>query len=139
MLGLVGLGRVGSAVAARARAMEMRLLAYDPFISPERAAQLQVALVPLEELLAQADYVSLHAPANERTTGMIGARELALMKPGAYLVNCARGDLVVEEALIEALTTGRLAGAALDVFQGEPQVNPSLRACPHCPKLPAMR
>ena len=131
VLGLVGLGRVGSAVAARARAMEMRLLAYDPFVSPERAAQLQVALVPLEELLTRADYVSLHAPSNERTRGMIGARELALMKPGAYLINCARGDLVVEEALIEALTTGRLAGAALDVFPHEPQVNPALRACPN--------
>jgi len=131
-LGLVGLGRVGAAVAARARAFDMQVIAYDPFVSPERAQQLDVQLVGLEQLLSQADYVSLHAPLTERTQGMIGARELALMKPSAYLVNCARGDLLNEDALAQALQAGTVAGAALDVFTQEPDVNPILRACPHC-------
>lgn len=129
-LGLVGLGRVGAAVASRARSFEMRVLAYDPFVSLERAAQLDVRMLPLNELLAQADYISLHAPATERTRGMIGARELALLKPGARLINCARGDLIVEADLVDALQRGRLAGAALDVYPDEPRVNPALRECP---------
>ncbi|NLG29482.1 MAG: phosphoglycerate dehydrogenase [Chloroflexi bacterium] len=128
-LGLVGLGRVGAAVASRAHAFEMRLLAYDPFVSVERAAQLDVRMATLDEVLAQADYVSLHVPATERTRGMIGARELALMKPGARLINCARGDLVVEADLVEALTRGQLAGAALDVYPDEPRVSQALRDC----------
>lgn len=126
-LGLVGLGRVGTAVAARARAFEMRLLAYDPLVSAERAAQLDVRLAELDELLATADYVSLHAPATERTRGMIGTRELALMKPGACLINCARGELVDEDALAAALAARRIAGAALDVYPHEPSVSPALR------------
>ncbi|MBC7237037.1 MAG: phosphoglycerate dehydrogenase [Chloroflexi bacterium] len=125
-LGLVGLGRVGTAVAVRAQAFEMRVVAHDPFISPERAEQLNVQLMGLDELLCVSDYVSLHAPATERTRGMIGARELALMKPNAYLINCARGELIREEALIEALRHGRIAGAALDVYPDEPRVSPAL-------------
>ncbi|NLG51707.1 MAG: phosphoglycerate dehydrogenase, partial [Chloroflexi bacterium] len=131
-LGLVGLGRVGAAVAARARAFEMRVIAYDPFVSRERAQQLDVQLVGLEQLLAQVDYVSLHAPLTERTRGMIGARELTLIKPGAYLVNCARGELLDEEALAQALQVGTIAGAALDVFAHEPDIYPVLRSCPNC-------
>jgi D-3-phosphoglycerate dehydrogenase len=130
VLGLVGLGRVGTAVASRAKAFEMRVLAYDPFVSLERATQMDVQMVPLDELLAQADYISLHAPATERTRGMIGARELALMKPTARLINCARGDLIVEADLVAALRAGRLAEAALDVYPDEPKVNPGLRECP---------
>ncbi len=126
-LGLVGLGRVGTAVAARARAFEMRLLAYDPLVSAERAAQLDVRLAELDELLATADYVSLHAPATERTRGMIGTRELALMKPGACLINCARGELVDEDALAAALAARHIAGAALDVYPHEPSVSQALR------------
>jgi D-3-phosphoglycerate dehydrogenase len=129
-LGLVGLGRVGQAVAARARAMEMRVVAYDPFMSPERAGQMNVELASMEALLAQADYVSLHAPATASTRGMIGRRELALMKKGARLVNCARGELVVEEDLLGALAAGHLAGAALDVFENEPQIDAKLTCCP---------
>jgi D-3-phosphoglycerate dehydrogenase / 2-oxoglutarate reductase len=131
VLGLVGLGRVGSAVAERARAFAMRVVAYDPFISPERAAQLEVQMLSLDELLARADYVSLHAPATERTRGMIAARELTLMRPSARLINCARGDLIAEAALAEALTSGRIAGAALDVYPDEPHINPALRRCPN--------
>jgi len=131
VLGLVGLGRVGSAVAERARAFEMRVVAHDPFVSPERAAQLDVGLLPLDDLLTCADYVSLHAPSTERTRAMIGASELARMKPSARLINCARGDLVDEAALVEALTSRRIAGAALDVYPDEPHVNPALCQCPN--------
>lgn len=130
-LGLVGLGRVGAAVAARARAFEMRIIAHDPFVAPERAQRLGVEMVGLEELLQQADYVSLHVPSTERTRGMIAARELGLMKRSAYLINCARGDLVALDDLAQALCQGRIAGAALDVFPDEPQVSPTLLACPN--------
>ncbi len=130
-LGLVGLGRVGAAVAARARGFEMTLLAHDPLVSPERAQRLNVELVSLEELLRRADYVSLHVPATERTRGFIGPSALGQMKPTAYLINCARGDIVDEQALCDALRAGRIAGAALDVFPDEPHVNPSLVACPN--------
>lgn len=128
-LGLVGLGRVGAAVASRARGMEMEVIGFDPFVAPERAAQLEVKLVGLDELLSRADYVSLHAPLTERTRGMIGARELGLMKPSACLINCARGELIVEQDLIQALKTGQIAGAALDVFVNEPNVTPILCEC----------
>ena len=129
VLGLVGFGRVGKAVAARARAFEMRVIAYDPFVSIERASRLSVEMVGLEVLLAQADYVSLHAPSTERTRRMISTRAFGLMKPSAYLINCARGDLVSEQALVEALTNRRIAGAAIDVFVHEPCVNPLLCGC----------
>lgn len=126
-MGLLGLGRIGSAVARRARAMEMTVLAYDPFVTEERAASLGVQLVPLETLLAQADFVSLHVPLTSQTRGMIGRQELVRMKPSARLVNTARGGLVDEAALLEALNAGRLAGAALDVFEQEPpEDNPLL-------------
>lgn len=128
-LGLVGLGRVGSAVATRAAALEMRLLAYDPFVSPERAGRLNVTLVGMDELLRESDYVSLHAPSNEGTVGMIGARELALIKPTACLINCARGELVSEAALLRALREGTIAAAALDVYVDEPHVSEELRRC----------
>ena len=128
-LGLIGLGRVGAAVAQRAQAFEMHVIAHDPFVSPDRAARLNVELVGLEELLRRADYVSLHAPATERTRGMIGEQQLALLKPTAYLINCARGDLIVEEALIRALREGRIAGAALDVFADEPHITYDLCQC----------
>ncbi|MCD6519627.1 MAG: phosphoglycerate dehydrogenase, partial [Anaerolineae bacterium] len=130
-LGIIGLGRVGTAVAQRAHAFEMRLIAYDPFISPEKAQRLGVQLVDLETLLRQADYVSLHAPATERTRKMISKRELGLMKPTAYLINCARGELLDEKALLEALQSAQIAGAALDVLADEPHIQPALRECPN--------
>jgi D-3-phosphoglycerate dehydrogenase len=131
VLGIVGLGRVGISVATRAQGFEMRVIAYDPFVSPERAAQLNIEMVGMDDLLRRADYVSLHTPSTERTRGIIGARELAMMKPTAQLINCARGDLIVEEALIEALERERIAGAALDVFADEPEVNPALCGLPN--------
>lgn len=129
-LGIVGLGRIGTALARRAAAFEMRLLAYDPFVSAEQAARLGVEMVTLEALLRRADFVSLHVPANERTRGLIGAEQLALMKPTARLINCARGGIVDEEALARALAEGKLAGAALDVFAHEPPGASELVASP---------
>ncbi len=120
VLGLVGLGRVGVAVARRALGFEMKVLAHDAFVTPERAAQMGVTWVPLDELLAASDFVSLHLPDTEQTRGLIGDQALARMKPGAYLINCARGSLVDESALIRALDSGQLAGAGLDVFSREP-------------------
>ncbi|MCS7206501.1 MAG: phosphoglycerate dehydrogenase [Dehalococcoidia bacterium] len=119
-LGIIGLGRVGSQVAQRARGLQMRLLAYDPFVSADFAQRLGVTLVPLERLLQEADFVTIHAPLTPATRHLIGTGQLALMKPGAYLINVARGDLVDEEALLRSLNEGRLAGAALDVFSQEP-------------------
>jgi D-3-phosphoglycerate dehydrogenase len=119
-LGIVGLGRIGGAVATRAAAFGMKLLAYDPFISQARAASLGAQLVPLEELLAQADILTLHVPLSNQTVGMIGAPQLALMKPAALLINCARGGVVDETALLEALDAGTIAGAAIDVVAKEP-------------------
>jgi len=128
-LGLVGLGRVGTAVASRARGLEMRVIAYDPFVSPERAARMDVELVGLDTLFARADYVSLHAPSTESTRGMVDRERLAMMKPTAYLINCARGDLIVEEDLVAALCAGRIAGAALDVYVDEPNIGVALCDC----------
>lgn len=119
-LGIVGLGRVGRAVAERARGLGMRVVAYDPYISPEAALRLGVEMVGLEELLERSDYVSLHVPLTEETRGMLGAERLRRMRRGARLINCARGGLVDEEALRAALEDGHLAGAALDVFAQEP-------------------
>jgi D-3-phosphoglycerate dehydrogenase len=121
-LGVVGLGRIGSEVAHRARAFEMRVIAFDPFVSTERATSMGVELCSLEELLAQADFVTLHTALHEGTRGMLGAEQLALMKPSAYVVNTARGALIDEQALHDAVSAGRLAGAAIDVFSEEPAI-----------------
>lgn len=120
-LGIVGLGRVGSMVAQRALAFGMRLIAFDPYVSKERARELGIELMPdIGALLVQADFVTIHLPRTSETEALIGERELALMKEGARLVNTARGGIVDEAALAAALESGRLAGAALDVFETEP-------------------
>lgn len=119
-LGLIGLGRVGRRVAESARALDMRVLAYDPYVEPDVARAREVTLVTLDELLARADVVSVHANLHPGTVNLLGARELAQMKPGAWLVNTAHADMVNEAALAEALNRGHLAGAALDVFPTEP-------------------
>jgi len=120
-LGLIGLGRVGALVAARARAFEMRVIAFDPYVPETRAETLRVELVEeLDELLERAEVVSLHAQLTDETRHLLGATQLARMKVGARLINVARGDLIDEAALLEALTSGHLAGAALDVFSVEP-------------------
>jgi len=131
-LGLVGLGRVGRLVAARAQAFGMAVLAYDPYTSDEAAVRRQgITLATLDELLAQADFVSLHAELTVETKHLLGEAELAQMKPGARLINCARGALVDEAALAAALRAGRLAGAALDVFAHEPPVDNALSTLPN--------
>ncbi len=119
-LGIIGLGNVGSEVARRARGLEMKLIAYDPFISVDHASKLKVNLVSLKQLLKESDFITLHIPRTESTRGLIGAKELALVKPTAYIINCARGGLIDEEALAKAVKEGKLAGAAIDVFATEP-------------------
>ena len=123
VLGIIGLGRIGKEVAQRAQAFGMRVIASDPFVSATQGQQVGVTLHSKEEVLQRADFVTLHATLSQDTGGtrrLLGARELSLLKPGAYLVNCARGSLIDEQALLAALTEGRLAGVALDVFSQEP-------------------
>ncbi len=119
-LGVVGCGNIGSIVASRAQGLRMRVVAYDPFLSEDRALELGVERVDLNTLLARADIVSLHVPMTDQTRNIINADAIARMRPGSRLVNCARGGLVDEAALKEALDSGHLAGAALDVFEEEP-------------------
>ncbi len=119
-LGVVGIGNIGSIVVQRCLAMKMRVIAYDPFISAEAAAKLGVAQVTLDELWRDADVISLHVPLTEQTRNLVNAAALDRMRRGALLVNCARGGLVDERALADALGSGRLGGAALDVFEREP-------------------
>ena len=119
-LGIVGLGRVGLEVARRARSFGMELVGYDPFIAPVIARENQVALLSLDEVFKRSDYLTLHVGLTSQTEDMINATSIKSMKPGIRIVNCARGELVVEEALAEALRTGHVAGAALDVFRKEP-------------------
>jgi D-3-phosphoglycerate dehydrogenase len=119
-LGIVGLGRIGRVVASRARALGMSIVAYDPFIAPEQARDLEIELTPLEEVYARADFLTVHTPLTPETRGMIDREVLSKMKRGARLINCARGGLVDEAALYEAIKSGAIAGAALDVFSQEP-------------------
>lgn len=119
-LGIVGLGRIGATVAARARGFSMTVLAHDAVVSEARAESLGVRLVSLDELLKRSDFVTLHTPLTAQTQGLIGERELGLMKAGARIVNCARGGLIDETALLAALVSGHIAGAALDVVADEP-------------------
>ena len=136
-LGIAGLGRVGTEVARRAQSFSMRLVGYDPFISPDHANRLSVELLTLDEMLAQSDFVTLHTPLTDGTQQMISARQLALIKPGARLINLARGELIDEAALLEALDGDRLPGVALDVFSQEPPgdnpllSHPKVVATPH--------
>lgn len=119
-LGIVGLGRIGQHVGSIARAFGMQVIAHDPYLPEERARELGIPLASLEELLASADVVSLHLPLTDSTRNLISRERIGQMKPGAVLINTARGGLVDETALVEALEDGRLAGAALDVFDPEP-------------------
>ena len=130
-LGVVGLGNVGSEVAKRAHGLEMDVIAFDPVVSVERAELFNVALVSLHELLEQADFVTIHVPLVDSNRNLIGAPELARMKPSARLINTARGGIVDEAALHTALSSGRLAGAAADVFETEPPGESPLLALPN--------
>jgi D-3-phosphoglycerate dehydrogenase len=136
-LGLIGFGRVGTEVARRARGLEMEVLAHDPYVTPAAARELEVELVSLDELLERSDVVSLHTSLSASTEKMIDSAALGKMKRGARLINCARGELVDEAALAQALRSGQLAGAAVDTFAVEPPKNspligiPNLIATPH--------
>jgi len=119
-LGIIGLGNVGSEVAKRARGLQMKLIAHDPFVSIEHAHNLQVELVSFEQLLRDSDVITLHLPLTTSTKGLIGTKELSLVKPTVFIINCARGGLIDEEALVKAVKEKRVAGAAIDVFSKEP-------------------
>jgi D-3-phosphoglycerate dehydrogenase len=123
VLGILGLGRIGKEVARRAQAFGMQVIASDPFVSAVQGQKVGVRLYSKEEVLQRADFVTLHAALTEDLGGtlkLLGSRELSLLKPGAFLVNCARGSLIDEQALLSVLAEGRLAGVALDVFSQEP-------------------
>jgi D-3-phosphoglycerate dehydrogenase / 2-oxoglutarate reductase len=124
-LGVIGCGNIGSIVADRAQGLSMRVIAYDPFLSPERARDLGVEKVELPELFKRADFITLHTPLTDKTKDIIDAKAIATMKKGVRIINCARGGLVDEEALRKALDSGQVAGAAFDVFVEEPaKANP---------------
>jgi len=120
VLGVMGFGRIGREVAKRAQAMQMKCIAYDPFITKERAASLGVEMVPLDELFRRADVITVHTPLIKETRHVINTESIATMKDGVRLINCARGGIIDEEALAEAVASGKVAGAALDVFESEP-------------------
>jgi D-3-phosphoglycerate dehydrogenase len=130
-LGVIGCGNIGSIVADRALGMKMKVVAYDPFLSAERALDLGVEKVELDELLRRADFITLHTPLTDKTRNIINADSLKLTKKGLRLINCARGGLVDETALYEALSSGRIAGAALDVFVTEPATESPLFGLPN--------
>ncbi|MEM3703977.1 MAG: C-terminal binding protein, partial [Candidatus Bathyarchaeia archaeon] len=119
-LGLIGIGKIGAAVAARAKGFGMKIIAHDPYIQKEVAEKLGIELVNLETLLKNADFVSVHCPLTNETYGMIGEKELKLMKKTAYIINTARGPIIQEKALHKALKNGWIAGAGLDVYEKEP-------------------
>jgi D-3-phosphoglycerate dehydrogenase len=136
-LGLIGAGNIGSIVADRALGLRMKVIAYDPFLTPERAVDLGIEKVELDDLLARADFITLHTPLTDQTRNILSRENIAKAKPGVRIINCARGGLIDEEALKEALESGHVAGAALDVFREEPAKanalfgTPGLIATPH--------
>ncbi|WP_214041594.1 phosphoglycerate dehydrogenase [Methanoculleus sp.] len=120
VLGIMGFGRIGREVAKRAQAMQMKCIAYDPFITKERAASLGVEMVPLDELFRRADVITVHTPLIKETRHVINEKTIATMKDGVRMINCARGGIIDEKALADAIASGKVAGAALDVFENEP-------------------
>src|SRR5208282_4035394 len=130
-LGVIGCGNIGSIVADRALGMKMKVIAYDPYLSDERALNLGVEKVELNELLRRADFITLHTPLTDKTRNIINAETLGLTKKGVRLINCARGELVNEAAVVEALKSGRIAGAAFDVFREEPATHSPLFSLPN--------
>jgi D-3-phosphoglycerate dehydrogenase / 2-oxoglutarate reductase len=137
-LGIIGFGRIGSSTAAKARALGMEILAYDPYVDPAglRALEIRARLTSFEEVLSRSDCVSLHVPENEETRGMFGAEQFRLMKPSAYFINAARGGVVQEAALLAALQTKLIAGAALEVRQQEPAPPSGFDVLPNVIQLP---
>jgi D-3-phosphoglycerate dehydrogenase len=127
-LGIIGIGRVGSIVADRAQGLKMNVIAYDPFMSPEAAAKIGISLVSFDDLLKHSDFISVHTPMTKETRGFINANAFAKMKKGVFIINCARGGIISERDLYDALVSGKVAGAALDVFEEEPTKNQELVA-----------
>src|SRR5699024_10113147 len=119
-LGIIGFGRIGSELAARARAFGMDLAVFDPFLTDERAKELGVTANTLDEVLSNADIITVHTPLTKETKGLIGEHNLEKTKRGAMLINCARGGIIDENALVKYLESGHIAGAAFDVFEDEP-------------------
>ena len=130
-IGIIGLGRIGALIAARLQAFDMRVVAYDPYVTSARAQQLGVQLLTLDELLAESDFITIHMPKTPETTGMISTPQLKAMKNTAYIVNVARGGLIDEDALHAALVAGEIAGAGLDVFVNEPPTGSPLLSLPN--------
>src|SRR5689334_2862752 len=136
-LGIIGCGNIGAIVAERAHGLKMKVIAYDPYLSPERAADLSIEKVELDELIRRSDFITLHTPLTDKTRNIIDAQALAAMKKGVRIVNCARGGLVDEQALRAALDSGHVAGAAFDVFIEEPATanplfgHPNVVCTPH--------
>ncbi len=128
-LGVIGAGNIGSIVCSRAIGLKMHVIAYDPFLSAERAQEMGVKKVELDELLAQADFITLHVPMTDKTRGILSKEALAKTKPGVRIINCARGGLVDEAALAEAIKSGHVAGAGFDVFEVEPATESRSLAC----------
>lgn len=132
VLGVVGLGRIGAEVAKRAKAFNMKVVAYDPFLTEDRAKKMGVVAATIDELVKQADFITVHTPLTKETKYLIGSKEFEKMKTGVRIINCARGGIIEERALLEAIQTGKVAGAALDVFEVEPPIdNPLL----HLPQV----
>ncbi|WP_346892110.1 phosphoglycerate dehydrogenase [uncultured Roseibium sp.] len=136
VLGLIGCGNIGSIVADRAIGLKMKVVAFDPFLTPERAASLGVEKVELDDLLKRADFITLHTPLTDKTRNIIDAAAIAKMKNGTYIINCARGGLVDEQAVREALDAGKLSGAAFDVFVEEPAKENVLFGAPNFVSTP---
>lgn len=126
VLGVIGLGRIGSAVAKRAQGMEMKVVAYDPYITEENAELLGIKLLALDDLFGQADFITVHLPMTKESKHILGERAFSLMKEGVRIINCARGGVLDEKALYEAMKSGKVAGAALDVFEQEPNTDSPL-------------
>jgi len=137
VLGIIGMGRVGSVVATRAQGLKMKVMAFDPFITAEHAASQGIELATLDEIYAKADYITIHTPMTKETRGMIGKDAFNKMKKGVMIINCARGGIIDDAALIEALDSGKVYGAATDVFEQEPPTDwtvvnhPRVIATPH--------
>ena len=130
-IGIIGLGRIGALISERMKAFGTKVVAYDPYVTSARAQQLGVQLLSLDELIETSDFITIHMPKTPETTGMIGTAQLAAMKPTAYVINVARGGLIDEEALFEALTNNVIAGAGLDVFVSEPPTGSPLLGLPN--------
>ncbi|WP_342304357.1 phosphoglycerate dehydrogenase [Methanolobus sp. ZRKC5] len=128
-LGVIGLGRIGAEVAKRAQGLNMDILAYDPFVSDERAEEMGVRMMSVHEIVKQADFITVHTPLIKETRNIIDAEEFAMMKSNARIINCARGGIINEEALADALNTNKIAGAAIDVFVNEPPFDSPLIDC----------